>query len=116
MNDTGKSRTMSYEEILADPSLVDIHEMVRYVHNKPASQVFPRKHEAALTSIVKINTRKLYIEKPHMSIKKVIITIFEPLTDDIPAPLMLKLTQTIIDMWAKISLPVQQDKAVAIAA
>jgi hypothetical protein len=116
MNNTGKSRTMSYDEILADPSLAHMHEMVRYVHNTPASQLFPKKHEMGLKYVAQKNTRKLYSENPDMPIKKVLMTVFEQLTDDIPAPLMLKLTQTIIDMWEKLSLPVQQDMAVAIAA
>jgi hypothetical protein len=43
-------------------------------------------------------------------------TVFEPLTDDISASLILDLTRVIIDMWTKRSLPVQQNIEVAIAA
>lgn len=115
MKDSGKSRTMSYEEILQDSSLAHMHEMVRYVHNKPLSQLMPKKHESSLTSWIEIKTVKLYTENPNMPIKKVITTIFEPLTDDIPAPLMLKLTQHIIDLWAKLFVTNQQDNRVAIS-
>jgi hypothetical protein len=42
-------------------------------------------------------------------------TIFEPLTDDIPAPLMLKLTQNIIEDWTALSQKIRQDKTASIA-
>ena len=50
-----------------------------------------------------------------MPIKEVVIPIFKPLTNDIP-PLMLILTQNIVDVWTKLTLALQEENAVAIAA
>ena len=58
--ETGTSRTMSYEEALQDPSLADMHEAIRFVYGKPASVLYPRKHEKALTSVARMDTRKLF--------------------------------------------------------
>ena len=115
MKNIKESRSMTFEEALQDPSLAPIHEHIRYLQNTPFSKIFPKKHELTLTYLVESKARRLYTENPNMPIKKVITTIFEPLTDDIPAPLMLKLTQNIIDLWAKLFVTNQQDNRVAIS-
>jgi hypothetical protein len=114
--DTGTSRTMSYDEALQDPSLADMHEAMRFVRGKPASVLYPRKHEKALTSVARMDTRKLFKKSPDMPLKEVVITVFKPLTDDIPAPLILILTQNIIEVWTELSLALQEENTVAIAA
>ncbi len=114
--DTGTSRTMTYDEALKDPSLADMHEAMRFVRGKPASVLYPQKHEKALTSVSRMKTRKLFKENPDMPIKEVVIAVFKPLTNDIPPPLMLTLTQNIIEVWMELTLVLQQENAVAIAA
>ena len=57
-------------------------------------------------------TRKLFIENPNMPIKTVLITVFEPLTEDIPAPLVLKLTKKIIQKWESLSATLPQNSEV----
>lgn len=116
MIDTEKYKTMTVEEILEDTSLSGFHDFVRKVENTPASQLMPKKHERALTSISEMETRTLFKTHPNMPIKKVIITIFEPLTDDIPAPLMLKLTKRIINIWSELSEKAQQNRPATLAA
>lgn len=116
MNDTVKNRTMTVEEILEDTSLSGFHAFVRKVENTPASQLMPKKHAMALTSISEMETRKLFMTDPNMPIKKVLTTIFDWLTDDIPAPLMLKLTERIIEVWSELSEKEQQDKPATLAA
>jgi hypothetical protein len=115
MKEIEANRTMTVEEILQDSSLAYMHDFVRKVENMPASQLIPRKHEKALTSVTTMETRTLFLKNPNLPIKKVITTIFEDLTDDIPPPLMLKLTKKIIDTWAKLSLA-KNETATAIAA
>ena len=114
MNNTEKSRTMTAEEILNDPSLAQAHAFIRKVENGvPASQLVPKKHALALISHSATQTKTLYAQHPNMPIKKVLTTIFERLTDDIPPALMLKLTKNIINLWTKLDADVQQ-KAVAV--
>jgi hypothetical protein len=93
----------------------EMRAFIRSTSNKPLSQLMPKKHQSVLTSLVNSKVIKLHKENPNMPIKKVITTIFEPLTDDIPAPLMLKLTQKIIEDWTALSQKIRQDKTASVA-
>ncbi len=104
------------EDIIKDPALrEEMKTFVQYVQNTPFSTMFPKKHELTMTHLVKQKTQKLYQSNPDMPIKQVITLVFEPLTDDIPAPLALKLTKTIIDTWVKLSGTLSTQSAVAVA-
>ena len=104
------------EEALQDQAHARFHEALRYVQNKPFSQLFPKKHELSLIDLVKVKVKLLHEINPKMPIKKVITTVFESLTDDISAPLMLKLTKIIIDKWGKLSVSLHQERLIAVAA
>ena len=106
--DIKKIETMSKEEILADSSLTQLHAFVQNI-DMPASQRIPKKHAMALTSHTAVETTKLFHKHPDMPIKIVLITIFKPLTNDIPPPLMLKLTQNIIAVWTKLASQAQEE-------
>jgi hypothetical protein len=116
MKDTAKKKSMTYEEALKDSSLTEYHEAIRAISNKPFSQLFPKKHELSLIDVVGMNTIVLFKKSPYLPIKLVITTIFEPLTNDIPAPLMLKLTEKIIEQWESLSATAAQETQIAIAA
>lgn len=98
MKNIEESKVLTIEEALNDPTHARFHEALRYVQNKPFSELMPKKHELILIDLVEAKAKKLYLETPDLPMKKVVTTIFESLTDDIPAPLMLKLTQKIIDV------------------
>lgn len=112
MKDTLQNKNLTLEEVLQDPSFAYAHDLIRYVQNTPASQMFPKKHEMGLTYVVESKTRKLFNENPNMPIKTVITTVFEPLTDDIPAPLALKLTQKIIEKWESLSVSLRENNEI----
>ena len=110
MKDIQQKNDLSFEEVLQDPSLAHLHGLVRYVQKTPFSQMFPKKNELSLMSIVAIETRALFFKNPNIPIKTVVTTIFERLTDDIPAPLVLKLTQKIIAKWESLSVELPQNR------
>ena len=112
MKNNEKSKSMTYEEALKDPSMAEFHEIIRRFQTTPHSQIFPKKHEMALLSVVGMDTRKLFIENPNLQIKTVVTTILQPLTDDIPAPLVLKLTKKIIQKWESLSATLPQNNEV----
>jgi hypothetical protein len=113
MKNKEENKVPTIEEALKDPAHARFHEVLRYVQNKPSSVLMPKKHELILTDLVAIKAIKLYHETPNLPLKKVITTVFDALTDDIPAPLMLKLTKKIIDVWENCALTIQKEKAVA---
>lgn len=110
------NKSMTIEDLLQDPSFAHVHDALRYVMNTPASQLIPKKHELVLTDLVEQEIKELYNQTPNLPIKKVLSTIFEALTDDIPAPLMLKLTKKIINKWHKLSTALPQVNQTAVAA
>lgn len=102
MKNTEKNKE-SLKEALENPSHSKYHEAIRYVQNTPFSLMFPKKHEATLIDIATKKTITLHEENPSTPLKKVVNTIFESLTDDIPAPLILKITKKIIEKWTTLS-------------
>ena len=112
MKNIEKSKSMTYEEALQDPSMSEFHAIIKRLQTTPHSQIFPKKHEMTLLSVVEIDTRKLFIENPNMPLKTVLTNVFEPLTDDIPAPLVLKLTKKIIQKWESLSATLPQNNEV----
>jgi hypothetical protein len=113
MKNIEENKVPTIEEALKDSTHARFHEVLRFVQNKPSSELMPKKHELILTDLVEMKAQKLHTETPNLPMKKVITTIFESLTDDIPTPLVLKLTQKIIDVWENCSLTIQNDEAVA---
>jgi hypothetical protein len=117
MKNTENSRTMIIEEILSDTSLTPLHGFVRKIQNNaPASQLIPKKHELVLTDLVRMETKTLFSKNPLTPLKKVIALVFEDLTDDIPAPLMLKLTKIILNLWTELSEKAGKENPSAFAA
>jgi hypothetical protein len=116
MENNEKKKSKTFVEALEDPTLAHFHEAIKSIQNKPFSQLFPKKHEITLTHVVEHNVGKLFDENPHMPIKMVVATVFAPLTDDIPATLMLKLTKIIIEKWESLSLNSLQEKRTALVA
>jgi hypothetical protein len=110
MENNIENKTVTFDEALADPAFAHFHEAIHYIRKTPFSQMFPKKHELSLTRVVKDDVKKLFNKNPNMPIKLVITTVFEPLTNDIPAPLFLKLTQTIIEKWESLSTVVYEEK------
>ena len=113
MKNLENNRTMTVEEILNDTSLSYMHAIVGKVQSTPASQLFPKKHELALMDIVLMDTNDLFEKNPNFPLKKVLTTILDTLTDDIPAPLMLKLTKKIIEKWTKLLSKANSSSAIA---
>ena len=116
MKNKEDNKSLTIEDLLQDSSFAHVHEALKYVINTPASQLIPKKHELVLTDLVEKETKELYNETPNLPIKKVLSTIFESLTDDIPAPLMLKLTKKIINKWQKLSMSLQHESQTAVIA
>jgi hypothetical protein len=115
MKNTGKNKE-SLTEALENPSFSQFHEAIRYVQNTPFSLMFPKKHEATLIDIAIQKTINLHKENASTPLKKVVNMIFESLTDDIPAPLILKITKKIIEKWTALSKENEKENIGLVAA
>jgi hypothetical protein len=98
------NRTMTFEEMLADPEFAHIHEGLRYLQKTPPNELFPKKYEKSMIGLALTDTVELFQKNPNMPLKMVISTIIASFDDDLSADLILKMTPKIIEKWKKMSL------------
>lgn len=111
MENSKKNRTMTFEEALQDPSLVHIHDGLRFLQKTDSKDIFPKKYEKSMIGLAVTDAVNLFKKNPNMPLKKVISTIIASFDDDLTADLILKMTKQIIEKWGKLSsaLPTQTE-------
>ena len=112
-----EQKIKTFNEVLKDSELAELHDAIQYLHKTPFSKVFPKKHEMGLTDFALEQTILLFNENPYSPIKIALTTILGKITnEDISASLMLKLTKKIINKWDNLSYSFQQENQTAVAA
>jgi hypothetical protein len=104
MENLKENRTMTFEEMLADPEFAHIHEGLRYLQRTPPNELFPKKYEKSMIGLALTDTVELFQKNPNMPLKMVISTIIASFDDDLSADLILKMTPKIIEKWKIMSL------------
>jgi hypothetical protein len=104
MENSKGSRTMTFEEILADPEFAHAHEGLRYLQRTPPNELFPEKYEKSMIGIAQEDTVQLFRKKPNMPLKMVVSKVIAGFDDDLSADLILKMTPKIIDKWQTLSV------------
>ena len=103
MENSEGNRTMTFEEMLADPEFAPIHEGLRYLQRTPPNEFFPKKYEKSMIGLALTDTVELFQKSPRMPIKTVISTIITGFDDDLSADLIIKMTPKIIEKWRTLS-------------
>jgi hypothetical protein len=103
MENVKGSRTMTFEEMLADPEFAQAHEGLRYLQRTPPNELFPEKYEKSMIGLALTDTNDLFQENPDMPLKTVVSTVIASFDDDLSADLILKMTPEIIDKWHTLS-------------
>lgn len=104
MESLKENRTMTFEEMLADPEFAHIHEGLRYLQRTPPNELFPKKYEKSMIGLALEDTVHLFNENPNMPLNVVVSTVIRGFDDDLSADLILKMTPKIIEKWKKMSL------------
>ncbi len=104
MENSKGNKTMTFEEMLADPEFAHVHEGLRYLQRTPPNELFPKKYEKSMIGLALTDAVELFQENPNMPLKMVISTIIASFDDDLSADLILKMTPKIIEKWKKMSL------------
>jgi hypothetical protein len=104
MENLKENRTMTFEEMLADPEFAHIHEGLRYLQRTPPNELFPKKYEKSMLGLALEDTVHLFNENPNMPIKEVISKVITSFDDDLSADLIVKMTPKIIEKWKTLSL------------
>jgi hypothetical protein len=104
MENLKENRTMTFEEMLADPEFAHVHEGLKYLQRTPPNELFPKKYEKSMIGLALEDTVHLFNENPNMPIKVVISKVITSFDDDLSADLILKITPKIIEKWRTLSL------------
>ena len=112
-NQEHKSKT--FDTVLQNPEMVHFHESIRFVQSTPFDELFPKKYEMAKTSFARRKTISLFNENPTLPLKIVLTTVLENMSNELPAPLILKITQNIIEKWESLLANHQQDNPLVAA-
>jgi hypothetical protein len=102
------SRPITSEEILQSPSLAPWHDALMLVKTRSFEELFPRKYEMSIVNRAAKKTYKLFEEQPTMPIKEVLVSVLNSFTTELSGPILLKITQEIIERWGKLSQTVYQ--------
>jgi hypothetical protein len=116
MENIDKNKSMTFEEVLQDPSLAHLHEAIHFLEKTATKDIFPKKYELSMIDLSVENTIELLGKNPNMPLKTVISTIISSFNDDLSAELILKMTKSIIKEWQNLSTSFKQEKPKAIAA
>ncbi len=96
-------KSLTYQEILDNPELSQFHDVVRFLQKRGKRPLFPEKFEMSMKRLVSRTIDTLFDETPTMPLNKVIAAVMDKLPNDVPPPLLLKMTQVAIEQWESLS-------------
>jgi hypothetical protein len=96
-------KSLTHEEILANPELSQFHDVVRFLQKRGNRPLFPKKYEKSMENLAFDKAYVLFKENPQLPLNKVIAAIMDKLPNDVPPPLLLKMTQIAIERWDDLS-------------
>lgn len=96
-------KSLTYQEVLETPELAHFHDVVRFLQTSPRHKIFPEKFEMSMKRLVVRTADTLFDETPTLPLNKVIASIMDKLPDDVPPPLLLKMTQIAIEKWESLT-------------
>jgi hypothetical protein len=57
------NKTMTFEEMLADPEFAHVHEGLRYLQRTPPNEIFPKKYEKSMIGLALEDTLFFFLMK-----------------------------------------------------
>lgn len=93
------SKSLTFEEIIADPSLERYHKAAQFFKENENKILFPEKFMASLKSIVRRDLQNLYLEKPQLPLSKVVAVTLEGMNENMSAEMIKDITAFILDKW-----------------
>ncbi len=93
------AKSLTFEEILADPSLERYHKAAHFFRENDDKIIFPDTFMSSLKSIVRRDLQNLAKEKPHLSLSKVVTILLEGMNENMSADMIKEITAFILDKW-----------------
>ena len=106
MNKGKKSKDLTVEEALQDPSFEPFYELLLFIKDKPNKDIFPKKYEMGMMDATVSTLVQLFEKNPRISLKMALSGVIKTLPNDITDSLLSKVVQKIFD-----TLPILQAQA-----
>jgi hypothetical protein len=103
MKEIKKNPSMTYEEVLQNPSLVHFHEAILLLQNRSHTDIFPKQYESAMISVAEGYVVKLLRKNANTSLKMVVTKVIAHFPNDLSAALTEKISNAIVDKWTQLS-------------
>ena len=106
MNKGKKSKDLTVEEALQDPSFEPFYELLLFIKDKPNKDIFPKKYEMGMMDATVSTLIQLFEKNPKISLKMALTGVIKTLPNDITDTLLSKVVQKVFD-----TLPILQAQA-----
>lgn len=93
------SKSSTFEEIIADPSLERFHKAAQFFKENENTIIFPEKFMTSLKSIVRRDLQNLHAENPRLPLSKVVALMLEGMNENMSAEMIKDITAFILDKW-----------------
>ena len=79
-----------------------IEEVKAFLEKHKGEIIFKKKYFQAQKSRLRVETKALWKNSPHLPLKQVLLTIMEPLPDFLPADNLVEVTKIITSFWEEL--------------
>ena len=101
MKEIKKNPSMTYEEVLQNPSLTHFHEAIYLLQNKSHTDIFPKQYELAMISVAEGYVVKLFQKDPNIPLKRAIAKVIAHFPNDLSDGLIAKIKNAIVEKWTQ---------------
>jgi hypothetical protein len=103
MKEIKKNPSMTYGEVLQNPSLAHFHEAIHLLQNRSHTDIFPKQYESAMMGVAEGYVVKLFQEVPNLTLKTAITKVIAHLPNDLSDSLITKIKNAIVEKWTQLS-------------
>lgn len=98
--DMKKEEIKNNDEHITEEELLEINNFFK---EHQGEIFFKEKYFKSQKSTLIVDTKELYEKAPDLPLKKVILTLMEPLPDFLPADNLVEVTKIITECWTELS-------------
>ena len=104
MKEIKKNPSMTYEEVLQNPSLIHFHEAIHLLQNRSHNDIFPQHYELSMLDVAETHVVKLWRKNPEMSLKMVVTKVMAHFLDNLSAESVdnIELQRDIVKAYQKV--------------
>ena len=113
MGKSKKSKDLTVEEALQDPSFEPFYELLLFIKDKPNKDIFPKKYEMGMIDATVSTLVQLFEKNPKISLKMALSGVIKTLPNDITDTLLSKVVQKVFETLPILQAQAQQKQQIA---